>query len=194
MSLSPSFIAHILELQASYRGTPPERILLGKGSLTREERHYLSLQLASEPSLSRKLPSWHSAGVFLPTPLALEQCSSEEAARYKRRFVQGGEVLLDMTGGFGVDFTALASEAGSAVYVERQAELVSAARFNLPRLLPAKDLVIIEGESLPQLEELLATYQPSLIFLDPARREGQDTARRVYAIEDCEPDLHRLLP
>ena len=194
MSLSPSFIAHILELQASYRGTPPERILLGKGSLTREERHYLSLQLGSEPSLFRKLPSWHTAGVFLPTPLALEQCSSEEAARYKRRFVQKGEVLLDLTGGFGVDFTALASEAGSAVYVERQAELVSAARFNLPRLLPAKDLVIIEGESLPQLEELLATYQPSLIFLDPARREGQDTARRVYAIEDCEPDLHRLLP
>ena len=194
MSLSPNFIAHILELQASYRGTPPERILLGKGSLTREERHYLSLQLGSEPSLSRKLPSWHTAGVFLPSPLALEQCSSEEAAHYKRRFVQQGEVLLDMTGGFGVDFTALASEARRAVYVERQAELVSAARFNLPRLLPAKELVIIEGESLPQLEGLLATYQPSLIFLDPARREGQDTARRVYAIEDCEPDLHRLLP
>ena len=194
MSLSPSFIAHILELQASYRGMPLERILLGKGPLTREERHYLSLQLGSEPSLSRKLPSWHTAGVFLPTPLALEQCSSEEAARYKQRFVQKGEVLLDMTGGFGVDFTALASEARSAVYIERQAELVAAARFNLPRLLPAKDLVIIEGESLPQLEGLLATYQPSLIFLDPARREGQDTARRVYAIEDCEPDLHRLLP
>ena len=194
MSLQLDFIHHILSLQETYRGTSPDRILLGKGSLSREERTALALQLTAESALRRKLPSWHTAGVFLPSSLTLEQCSSEEAARYKARFATPTDRLIDLTGGFGVDFWALTSVTGQGVYVERQADLVAAARANLPRLLPEAKLQLIHGESIPQLRELITTHQPTLIYLDPARREGEDTTRRVYAIEDCEPSLHTLLP
>ncbi|MBF1274925.1 MAG: hypothetical protein HXN02_05930, partial [Porphyromonadaceae bacterium] len=194
MSLQLDFIHHILSLQETYRGTSPDRILLGKGSLSREERTALALQLTVESALRRKLPSWHTAGVFLPSSLTLEQCSSEEAARYKARFATATDRLIDLTGGFGVDFWALTSVTGQGVYVERQADLVAAARANLPRLLPEAKLQLIHGESIPQLRELISTHQPTLIYLDPARREGEDTTRRVYAIEDCEPSLHTLLP
>ncbi|MBF1389726.1 MAG: hypothetical protein HXN16_03100, partial [Porphyromonas sp.] len=194
MSLQLDFIHHILSLQETYRGTPPDRILLGKGSLSREERTALALQLTAESALRRKLPSWHTAGVFLPSSLTLEQCSSEEAARYKARFATPTDRLIDLTGGFGVDFWALTSVTGQGAYVERQADLVAAARANLPRLLPEAKLQLIHGESIPQLRELISTHQPTLIYLDPARREGEDTTRRVYAIEDCEPSLHTLLP
>ena len=194
MSLSLDFIHHIRSLQETYRGTSPDRLLLGKGSLSREERTALALQLTAEPTLHKKLPSWHTAGVFLPSSLTLEQCSSEEAARYKARFASPSDRLLDLTGGFGVDFWALASVTGEGVYVERQADLVASARANLPRLLPSARLTLLHGESLPLLPELIATHRPTLIYLDPARREGADTTRRVYAIEDCEPNLHTLLP
>ena len=194
MSLQLDFIHHILSLQETYRGTSPDRILLGKGSLSREERTALALQLTAESALRRKLPSWHTAGVFLPSSLTLEQCSSEEAARYKARFATPTDRLIDLTGGFGVDFWALTSVTGQGIYVERQADLVAAARANLPRLLPEAKLQLIHGESIPQLRELISTHQPTLIYLDPARREGEDTTRRVYAIEDCEPSLHTLLP
>ena len=193
MSLQLDFIHHILSLQETYRGTSPDRILLGKGSLSREERTALALQLTAESALRRKLPSWHTAGVFLPSSLTLEQCSSEEAAHYKARFATPTDRLIDLTGGFGVDFWALTSITGQGVYVERQADLVVAARANLPRLLPEAKLSLIYGESIPQLRELITTHQPTLIYLDPARREGEDTTRRVYAIEDCEPSLHTLL-
>ena len=93
-----------------------------------------------------------------------------------------------------MDFWALTSVTGQGAYVERQADLVAAARANLPRLLPEAKLQLIHGESIPQLRELISTHQPTLIYLDPARREGEDTTRRVYAIEDCEPSLHTLLP
>ena len=92
-------------------------------------------------------------------------------------------------------FWALMSVTGQGVYVERQADLVAAARANLPRLLPEAKLSLHPPASRsPSLRELISTHQPTLIYLDPARREGEDTTRRVYAIEDCEPSLHTLLP
>lgn len=194
MGYRPDFITHILELQQDYRGTSPDRILLGKGSLTHEERTALARQLSHEKALARKLPSWSTAGVFLPSSLALEQCSGEQAARYKAHFVHPEDTLLDLTGGFGVDFWALASVARAGIYCERQPDLVDSARFNLPRLLPDKPLTIVEGMSTEHLPELIRSHRPTLLFVDPARREGGDQHKRVYAIEDCEPNLHELLP
>ena len=194
MGDSLTFIHHILELQEVHRTTSPDRILLGKGGLNPEERTALARQLSHAKPLAKKLPSWSSAGFFLPSSLALEQCSSEQAARYKARFVTSSDIVLDLTGGLGVDFWALASVSRAGIYCERQAELVEAARHNLPRLLPDKPLTLLEGQSLELLPELIRTYQPTLLFVDPARREGNDQHKRVYAIEDCEPNLHLLLP
>lgn len=191
---TPSEIEHILTLTQQYQTTSPERILLGKGAMSREERTLVALQLSTRVALSRRLPRWAEVGAFVPSSLALEQCSSEEAAEYKRRFAREEDCLLDLTGGMGVDFAALRAVVAHGVYVERHEELASAAACNLPRLLPTQPSEVICGESLELLPELLERYRPSLIYLDPARREGHDQHRRVYAIEDCEPDLRELLP
>ena len=190
---TPSEIEHILTLTQQYQTTSPERILLGKGAMSREERTLVALQLSACVALSRRLPRWAEVGAFVPSALALEQCSSEEAAEYKRRFAREDDRLLDLTGGMGVDFAALRAVTAHGVYVERHEELSSAAAYNLPRLLPTQPSEVICGESLELLPELLGRYRPSLIYLDPARREGHDQHRRVYAIEDCEPDLRELL-
>ena len=191
---TPSEIEHILALTQQYQTMSPERILLGKRTMSREERTLVALQLSSRVALSRRLPRWAEVGAFVPSSLALEQCSSEEAAEYKRRFAREDDRLLDLTGGMGVDFAALRVVTAHGVYVERYEELASAAAYNLPRLLPTQPSEVICGESLELLPELLERYRPSLIYLDPARREGGDQHRRVYAIEDCEPDLRELLP
>ena len=191
---TPSEIEHILALTQQYQTTSPERILLGKGAMSRGERTLVALQLSTRVALSRRLPRWAEVGAFVPSSLALEQCSSEEAAEYKRRFAREDDRLLDLTGGMGVDFAALRAVTAHGVYVERHEELASVAAYNLPRLLPTQPSEVICGESLELLPELLERYRPSLIYLDPARREGGDQHRRVYAIEDCEPDLRVLLP
>ena len=191
---TPSEIEHILALTQQYQTMSPERILLGKGAMSREERTLVALQLSARVALSRRLPRWAEVGAFVPSSLALEQCSSEEAAEYKRHFAREDDRLLDLTGGMGVDFAALRAVTAHGVYVERHEELASAAAYNLPRLLPTQPSEVICGESLELLPELLERYKPSLIYLDPARREGGDQHRRVYAIEDCEPDLRELLP
>ena len=172
MSLQLDFIHHILSLQETYRGTSPDRILLGKGSLSREERTALALQLTAESALRRKLPSWHTAGGFPSLITDAGAVLERRAARYKARFATPTDRLIDLTGGFGVDFWALTSVTGQGVYVERQADLVAAARANLPRLLPEAKLQLIHGESIPQLSTSSSphTSLPSSTSIPPAER------------------------
>lgn len=179
------------ELRQLLQHPKPEQCLR---KLPQAERLRLQQQLAQQRLVKDKLPSWQLVLAYIPSSLALEQCSSQLAAEYKQRFVRREDRLLDMTGGLGVDFSALAAAAQSGVYVEQQSQLVAAARYNLPRLLPGCPVTIYEGRSTELLDELLERHQPTLIYLDPARREQSDRQRRVYALEDCEPDLLGLLP
>lgn len=179
------------ELRQLLQHPKPEQRL---GKLPQAERLRVQQQLAQQRLVKDKLPSWQLVLAYIPSSLALEQCSSQLAAEYKQRFVRPEDRLLDMTGGLGVDFSALAAVAHAGVYVEQQPQLVAAARYNLPRLLPDRPVTIYEGHSTELLDELLERHQPTLIYLDPARREQGDRQRRVYALEDCEPDLLSLLP
>lgn len=179
------------ELRQLLQHPKPEQRLR---KLPQAERLQLQQQLAQQRLVKDKLPSWQLVLAYIPSSLALEQCSSQQAAEYKQRFVRPEDRLLDMTGGLGVDFSALSAAAQSGVYVEQQPQLVAAARYNLPRLLPDSPVTIYEGRSTELLDELLERHQPTLIYLDPARREQSDRQRRVYALEDCEPDLLGLLP
>ena len=179
------------ELRQLLQHPKPEQRLR---KLPQAERLQLQQQLAQQRLVKDKLPSWQLVLAYIPSSLALEQCSSQLAAEYKQRFVRREDRLLDMTGGLGVDFSALSAVAQSGVYVEQQPQLVAAAHYNLPRLLPDRPVTIYEGRSTELLDELLERHQPTLIYLDPARREQSDRQRRVYALEDCEPDLLGLLP
>lgn len=150
-------------------------------------------QAEGRQRLAAKVPSWTAVeGLRYPPRLALEQCSGEVAARYKaevvRRLLPDGGAMADLTGGFGVDFSFIAPLFSRAIYVERQAELCDLARHNFP-LLGLKNAEIIEGNGTSQLEILPSL---DLLFLDPARRDG--AGRKTVLIEDCEPDVARLLP
>ncbi len=147
--------------------------------------------------LALKLPRLAAtAGLIAPPRLASEQCSSEATAAYKRAVVSrllglaAGKCtsMTDLTGGFGVDFAHLAPLFARATYVERQAALCDIARQNFP-LLRLENAEIVCGEA----EDVLENLAPqTLIFLDPARRDG--LGRKTVLIEDCEPNVSALLP
>lgn len=187
-------IARIMGHVARYRDVSPDRILLGSyRDIPMEDRSAVATQLQLASLLGRKLPTWSEAGAFIPSGLNLEQCSSIPTAALKRQlFVRPEDTVLDLTGGLAVDFSEMIREASHGIYLEQNAHLVSATEYNLPRLLPHQRYTLIHAESLQHLPEILTTSSPSLIYVDPARREGDDTSRRVYAIEDCTPSLSAL--
>lgn len=94
--------------------------------------------------------------------------------------------MVDLTGGFGVDFSYLARGFSQATYVERQRHLCELAEHNMAALgLDQARIVCGDGvEYLRQMDPV------DFIYLDPARRDEHGS--RTYAIEDCTPNVLEL--
>ena len=162
-----------------------------------------------------KLPRWASIdGIIYPPHISMEQCSSEFTAQYKAelaaRLLESvaaevcgtcGERLqptekaeevnkiefVDLTGGFGVDFSYIAERLGvKSMYVERQARLCEAAWENFGRL-GLRNAVVRNGDGVETLHSL---DNLRLIFIDPARRD--DAGNKVVSLQDCTPDVTLL--
>lgn len=119
--------------------------------------------------------------------------------------------FVDLTGGFGVDFSYIAARLGmKSMYVERQAHLCEAAKENFGRL-GLKNAIVKNGDGIEVLhsfhpkkdaasadDSLGITYDQSrsllktklglkIIFIDPARRD--DAGNKVVSLKDCTPDV-----
>lgn len=187
-------IQKIINLTEKYKDLSADRIALSQHiGDTSDERRAVAIQASLRSKLKRKLPSWFEAQVYIPSQLNLEQASSESTALHKRRFVQKEDILLDLTGGMGVDFWALSSVAQRSIYTEQNEELANATEYNLGKLCKERNIELIHADSMLLLEDLLAKYEPTLIYVDPARREDQTADKRVYALEDCTPSLQELI-
>jgi hypothetical protein len=141
-------------------------------------------QISARQKASKKLPSWSSdPRIIFPASISLEQSSSEETARFKARNLTG-KLMIDLTGGFGVDSYFLSEGFEFAIYCEQQDELAEIGANNLELLAPGK-FVVFRGDGLDFLEK--STEHFDLIYADPARR-GKGN-QKLYRLQDCEPDL-----
>lgn len=168
-------------------------------------------------------------GIIYPPHISMEQCSSEVTAMYKAelaarllnseicefatkgtvvpKFTKNDDTLgkqenvsfLDMTGGFGVDFSYIAAQLGvNSMYVERQAHLCEAAKENFERLGLKNAIVkngdgveVLHGFSTCDADSQISKEMPlRLIFIDPARRD--DAGNKVVSLQDCTPDVTLL--
>ncbi|MBO5185856.1 MAG: SAM-dependent methyltransferase [Prevotella sp.] len=145
-------------------------------------------QIAGRRTARRKLPTWaETEGITYPPHISMEQCSSEQTARYKAAIAErmaGGGLMVDITGGLGVDFSFMARCFDSAVYVERQEHLCAIAERNFARLGLGNSRIVC-GDGVEYLQTM--KEHAALIFVDPARRN--DNGGRTYAIGDCTPDI-----
>lgn len=118
--------------------------------------------------------------------------------------------FVDLTGGFGVDFSYIASRLGvKSMYVERQAHLCEAAKENFGRL-GLKNAIVKNGDGIEVLHSFVSKKEAAasdslgitedqpqsllktnlglkLIFIDPARRD--DAGNKVVSLKDCTPDV-----
>ena len=147
-------------------------------------------QIAGRQKARTKIPSWAAIdGVIYPPHLSMEQCSSEQTAQYKASVSSPmhQRLLVDLTGGFGVDFSFMAQNFDRAVYVEREPSLCAISSENFKTLgLEQAEVLCADGvDYLHQLEHA------DLIFIDPARRN--EHGGRTYGIADCTPNVLKLM-
>lgn len=168
----------------------PQELALGKSPFADISPGELAGQVDSRQRSRHKLPAWyHSAGIYYPQRLSIEQSSSELTAAYKAPLLPAGCRVLDMTGGFGVDSFAFARVAGQVTYCEQDTDLAAIVRHNATVLeIPGIDCIAGDG-----VAHLLAAEpdQYDVVYLDPARRMG---SRKVFRLEDCQPNILDLIP
>ena len=178
---------------------------LGKLALAREcyvtevEDFDLALTtLEVRRKLREKVPQWYAVpSLRFPLRVSGEQCSSAETARYK--------ATVAAAAAKGVDSWAFAQVFDRVLYNEMRPELADAARHNFAALglsnvtVSCAELVAERHPVKPgvtscptPIGHLLGDFRPDILFLDPARRASD--GRKVFRLEDCQPDVLQLLP
>ena len=160
-----------------------------KGSPFSEvETAELMQQIQSKNKCKKKLPTWfNSLGIYYPAKLNIEQTSSEKTALYKSAMLDGG-LLIDLSGGFGVDSFYFSKKIKTVVHCEIETELSEIAAHNF-RILKANNIKTIATDGL----EYLKNNNEALnwIYIDPSRRDVQKNKR--FFIEDCTPNVTKHL-
>ena len=117
---------------------------------------------------------------------------------------RGGRRIADLTGGLGVDSWAFAQVFREVLYNEMRPELADAAVHNFRELgvtnIQVRNCALVPSgmasadrpENGRTVSEILGPFRPDILFLDPARRAAD--GRKVFRLEDCQPDVLRLLP
>ena len=100
--------------------------------------------------------------------------------------------VADLTGGMGVDVWAFAHVATAVFYNEMQEPLVKATELNFKELGIDNVRYSCRKVEVGKVKEILDGFVPDVIFLDPARRA--EDGRKVFLIEECQPDVVGLLP
>ena len=145
-------------------------------------------QIAGRQMARTKIPSWAVVeDIIYPPHLSMEQCSSEQTARYKASIAGEGALVVDLTAGFGVDMAFISQGFERAVHVERQPSLCAISSENFKRL-GLKHIEVVCGDGVEYLHSL---DHADLIFVDPARRD--EHGGRTYGIADCTPNVLEIL-
>jgi hypothetical protein len=149
-------------------------------------------QIAGRQTARKKLPSWATReGIVYPPHLNMEQCSSEQTARYKAKIVNSKwsnrKSFVDLTGGFGIDFYWMSQGFHERCYVEQNETLCEIAENNF-RVLGLSCSVCC-GSAATYLSQM---PHANLIYMDPARRN--EHGGRTYGIGDCTPNVLGLMP
>ena len=172
------------------------------------DKQFVIRQIQARQLLKKKLPSWSENDELLfPKRLSLEQCSSELTAKYKRTISRKDaktqsrdasmapaikhidtslhRILVDLTGGMGVDTSFLSDNFDETIYVESQAGLCELAEHNFKVL--KKNIIVVNAKA----EDFLTQCgEVDCIYLDPARRD--EYGRKMVSLHDCSPDVAEL--
>ena len=190
--------ASVAAALASTLTLTPQPALLAKNA-----GGHVSPDAAASTFAQKRLPSGTSGA----SPV-LEGSENEGSSTKQASLVLGAR-LADLTGGLGVDSWAFAQVFDEVLYNEMRPELADAAAHNFRELgvtnITVRNYALVPGSmassslipgsdpgSPASVSQILGSFHPDVLFLDPARRAAD--GRKVFRLEDCQPDVLQLLP
>lgn len=170
-------------------------------SLTLREQKILGIpafniaqQIEGRRKSKEKLPTWYNTpNVVYPPGVNLEQSSSEVTSKYKTTVLiehcTSRDLLIDLTGGFGIDSSAFSEKFQRVIHVEPNETLSAIAKYN-HELFGQHNIDHIVATA----EKFISTsvFRPNAFYIDPSRRNENN--RKVFLLKDTVPDIISLLP
>lgn len=181
----------VQEYLTANEGIDEKKLVLAKREIVGISTSEMATQLIGRRKAKLKFPSWYQAkGIVYPHSVNLEQSSSEATAKFKAELVQpelmDSSLLVDLTGGFGVDTFFLSKLFSEAIHVEPNEELSSIAAHNHQWL---------GATSIKQVQQTAEAFlkanekKISLFYIDPSRRSE---SKKVFKLADCQPNITAL--
>ena len=185
MIISEKNTDEVIKFVQDHLEDEPAHLLLRYANKTTFDLKFAVQQIHARQKLKHKLPTWvKSPKIIFPVSLSLEQASSEITASFKGSLINKGNLMIDLTGGMGVDTFFLSKKFDHAIYCEKNPELFEISQHNLEFLRP-KQITAVSGDSLEFLKSSVDTFD--LLYLDPARRNNQN--QKLFQFADCEPNI-----
>lgn len=155
---------------------------LSKSDLPKE---FILNQINGKQKAKQKLPIWfENECVLYSSKLSMEQASSELTASFKASLIEGN-VLVDLTGGFGVDDFFFSNHFKQVYHCELNKELSDIVAHNVNVLKKNNNNIqCINDDSLNFLKNI---DNVDVIYIDPARRNN--CHQKVFRFEDCLPNI-----
>jgi 16S rRNA G966 N2-methylase RsmD len=120
-----------------------------------------------------------------PHEITRKEFSANSCDLVDENLVDEKRILVDLTGGMGVDTAFLSDNFDKAYYVEMQEELCEIAKHNFKILNKNIEVVNDNAEHF-----LTICDKVDCIYLDPARRD--EYGRKMVSLHDCSPDVAEL--
>ncbi len=167
-----------------------KKLVLAKKEILGIPTSEMAIQIIGRRKAKLKFPTWYQTkSIVYPPTVNLEQSSSEATAKFKAELIQSElidfNLLVDLTGGFGVDTFFLGKLFSEATHIEPN-ETLSIITAHNHRLLGTN--VLHERQT---AEEFLKANKKKvhLFFIDPSRRSE---SKKVFKLADCQPNIVAL--
>ncbi len=143
-------------------------------------------QIVLQKKAKIKLPTFYEKRCFYTTK-AFEQSTAEAVAIYKAGLFSG-DVLIDLSGGLGVDDWAFAKSFRQVIALDPDENLNELVRYNYSLLgISNIERITTTAEAyLPHIPE------NSTVYIDPDRRDKQ--GNRKLLLENCTPNILAFVP
>jgi len=176
----------IIEFANQHKNDIIQKLILSSDKYPGIDVKLAAMLIIAKKKICKKVPCWDKKeGLYFPGILSVEQASSEITAQYKKRFVSSG-VILDITGGLGVDSFFLSQKATRLFYFDKNEEICEAVKYNF-KYLNVTNITIINTEISKESFSKNMLPAADLIYIDPARRD--QNMNKVKSISDYQPNI-----
>ncbi|MDY0388875.1 MAG: hypothetical protein RBT65_17515 [Methanolobus sp.] len=184
-------LAQFIEI---HKETNPLEIILSRAKYPNIDVNLAATIISARKKLISKMPEWASRkDLMFPSTVPAEQCSSSLTAKYKQKYSTDG-IVLDITGGLGIDSFYFSKNNEKVYYFERNKTLYEAVKYNF-KCLDINNVSFSNIELTAQnientlLELSINNHDKNkiVIYLDPSRRKKDGS--RAVAMAEYEPNI-----